>query len=273
MDNHSFNTDIACRYGIEEAILLQNIHYWIKKNKANDKNFYDEYYWSYSSVKAFEELFPYMSSKKIRNALRKLEENELILTSNYNKSQYDRTKWYTVTEKAIAELNNSICPKGKMEAPNKENENAPEGEPIPDINTDIKTDIKKHNVLFEKLWSKYPNKKGKGQVSDAKKKKLYDTGEKKLTRAIERYLKDYEKDKDWKKMQNGSTFFNSGYIDYLDENYVLKGTEKTKWKPVTFDDTEEEEELPEGVVVRPDGTRDWSGVKRDWSKIGGRTGG
>lgn len=24
---------------------------------------------------------------------------------------------------------------------------------------------------------------------------------------------------DWRKPQNGSTFFNSGYIDYLDSNY------------------------------------------------------
>ena len=39
-----------------------------------------------------------------------------------------------------------------------------------------------------------------------------------MTRAIERYKSDLAKE-DWRKPQNGSTFFNSGYVDYLDDNY------------------------------------------------------
>lgn len=74
--------------------------------------------------------------------------------------------------------------------------------------------------LFETLWKLYPNKKGKGKVSDSKKKELYKIGELELVRAIDRYKEELEKDKDWRKYQNGSTFFNSGYIDYLDANYV-----------------------------------------------------
>ena len=40
-----------------------------------------------------------------------------------------------------------------------------------------------------------------------------------MVRAIDRYKSDLEKDSDWRKPQNGSTFFNSGYVDYLDKNY------------------------------------------------------
>ena len=40
-----------------------------------------------------------------------------------------------------------------------------------------------------------------------------------MMRAIERYLYELEKDSDWRKPQNGSTFFNSGYVDYLDANH------------------------------------------------------
>lgn len=79
---------------------------------------------------------------------------------------------------------------------------------------------KEINTFFEQVWKLYPNKKGKGQVSDANKKALYEVGEEELSRAIERYIKELEKDKDWRKPQNGSTFFNSGYVDYLDNNYV-----------------------------------------------------
>ena len=72
--------------------------------------------------------------------------------------------------------------------------------------------------FFEYIWSKYPVKKGKGQVSDAKKKALFDIGAEELERAIKRYLDGLKKE-EWRKPQNGSTFFNSGYVDYLDSNY------------------------------------------------------
>lgn len=74
-------------------------------------------------------------------------------------------------------------------------------------------------ALFESLWKTYPNKKGKAQVSDKDKQKLLEIGLEEMTRAIERYKSELEKDKDWRKPQNGSTFFHSGYIDYLDANY------------------------------------------------------
>ena len=75
------------------------------------------------------------------------------------------------------------------------------------------------SALFENLWKMYPNKKGKGQVSDRDKLKLLEIGLEEMTRAIDRYKSELEKDKDWRKPQNGSTFFHSGYVDYLDANY------------------------------------------------------
>lgn len=74
------------------------------------------------------------------------------------------------------------------------------------------------NEFFESIWKLYPSKKGKGQISDSKKKVLYDIGYEEMSRTIERYKAGLAKD-EWRKPQNGSTFFNSGYIDYLDANY------------------------------------------------------
>ena len=75
------------------------------------------------------------------------------------------------------------------------------------------------DALFEKLWMRYPNKRGKGQISDANKRHLLDIGFERMARAIDRYKADLARDS-WRKPQNGSTFFHSGYIDYLDENYT-----------------------------------------------------
>lgn len=60
----------------------------------------------------------------------------------------------------------------------------------------------------------------KGQVSDSKRRALYKIGFEEISRAIDRYLTELQKDAAWRKPQNGSTFFNSGYVDYLDDNFV-----------------------------------------------------
>ena len=63
---HSFDVELAKEYGILEAILIQNIYFWIEKNKANKKHFYDGRYWTYNSKKAFSEMFPYASERQIK---------------------------------------------------------------------------------------------------------------------------------------------------------------------------------------------------------------
>ncbi len=90
-----------------------------------------------------------------------------------------------------------------------------------------KEKIKKKDIsdFFEDVWKLYPIKKGKGSVSDTQKKKLYSIGLEEMTRAIERYSQD-NKDTDKRYWKHGSTFFNSGYIDYLDKNYEDKPCEE-----------------------------------------------
>ena len=91
---------------------------------------------------------------------------------------------------------------------------------VTDTVTDKKQIMCDAAALFERLWKLYPCKKGKGQVSDNQKKRLLAIGEPALVKAIERYSSELQKDAGWRKPQNGSTFFNSGYVDYLDGNFV-----------------------------------------------------
>lgn len=102
-----------------------------------------------------------------------------------------------------------------------------------DLEKDINKDLNKKRIvqevhaLFESLWKVYPLKRGKGQVSNAAKKRLFDIGYGQMERAINRYKADLEKET-WRKPQNGSTFFNSGYVDYLDCNYPSESQQKEK---------------------------------------------
>lgn len=131
---HHFDTEIAEEYGINAAIILENMRFWIDKNAANGVNYHDGRYWTYNSVKAFEVLFPYMKPSTIKRTLQKMEEDGLILTGNYNKSAYDRTKWYALTDKANAIVGNdrSIGQKQQMEELESENGKVENDQPIPD---------------------------------------------------------------------------------------------------------------------------------------------
>ena len=142
---HSFHIEIAKEYGLLEAIIINNLFFWIEKNKANNVNYYDGTYWTYNSIKALNELFPYASERKISYALKHLEEEEIIKTGNYNKLAYDRTLWYAFTEKGI-----SILQKCCFHFTKSTNGFYKSDEPIPDINTDINTDNNNNSSSIEK---------------------------------------------------------------------------------------------------------------------------
>lgn len=73
--------------------------------------------------------------------------------------------------------------------------------------------------FYESIWDLYPLKKGKGKVSKTKKQVLQRIGYEQIKRCVERYVSDINFTGKQKYMMHGSTFFNSGYVDYLDENY------------------------------------------------------
>lgn len=151
---HTFNVGIAVEYGINEAIILNNLFFWVKKNEANGANFHDGRFWTYNSTKALAKLFPYFSTRQVRYALEKLKKEGLIMTGNYNKNGFDQTSWYALTDKGY-ELFGQVAPHltilsngddnfGKsngqdcqMDLPELANRSDNFGKPIPDINTDI----------------------------------------------------------------------------------------------------------------------------------------
>lgn len=72
-------------------------------------------------------------------------------------------------------------------------------------------------AFFEQAWKLYPRKEGRGSISEKQKKHLYSLGDE-FMRCIER-CKKHKQGNDRKFLKVGSTFFNSGYIDYLDKNF------------------------------------------------------
>ena len=177
--HHSFDIDLAEAYGILEAILLNHFQHWIKHNAANEKHYHDGRYWTFNTVKAFAELFPYASAKQIRTALNRLIDAGVLMTGNYNKTTYDRTLWYAFTDEGL-----TICPIRQMDVAKKKNGCAKKGKPIPNTITSTNTNTKQINnndqpakpsdhellIEFEDLWAPYPRKQGKAKALEAYKR-------------------------------------------------------------------------------------------------------
>ncbi|MTI53809.1 hypothetical protein [Geosporobacter ferrireducens] len=90
---------LAIVVGLNEAIVLQQINYWIRlKEKAQAKDCYkDGYYWVYNSYGDWRTQFPFWSTKTIQRTIRNLESlGILISTDRYNVKKYDKTKWYRI---------------------------------------------------------------------------------------------------------------------------------------------------------------------------------
>jgi hypothetical protein len=134
--NHSFDIGHAHVYGVVPAILINNFQFWIARNKANGENLRDGRTWTYNSVKAYQQQFPYLTVDQIRYAIDKLVEMGVLVVGNFNEARRDQTKWYAFKDENVFLSHLGIFPAHLGNLP------TPVGE-IPNslIKTDVNTDV------------------------------------------------------------------------------------------------------------------------------------
>ena len=99
------NKALARELGLNEALVMQQINYWIEINKRSGKNYHDGKYWTYNSIRAWQENdFDYMSVDTVKRTFTKLAKAGYLLVGNYNKDPRDKTKWYTINNDKLEEL-------------------------------------------------------------------------------------------------------------------------------------------------------------------------
>lgn len=126
---------VAERYGFEEAVFLDSVVYWYRTNRANNRNFRDGRWWTYNSIKAFEEIFPWWSGKQIRRIANSCREQGALIAGEYNEDRRDRSLWYTPGDELLAlygltETGKCTCPNGQMQSPKGADEAAQMGKCI-----------------------------------------------------------------------------------------------------------------------------------------------
>ena len=83
---------LAQEIGLNEAIMLQQMHYWLLKS-ANE---FTGVKWFYKTLEEWQTEFPFWSAMTIRRTLGSLEKQKIIKIGNFNKKKFDKTKWYTI---------------------------------------------------------------------------------------------------------------------------------------------------------------------------------
>ena len=108
---------------INEAIILQQLQYWLTRSKKT----YNNRKWIYNPVRDWQKQFPWLSKTAITNRLNSLEEKGIIITANLNKRRFDRTKWYSIDYDKLNSLIESVDePENELEIEEKPVDNSNE---------------------------------------------------------------------------------------------------------------------------------------------------
>lgn len=98
---------LAVKIGLNEAIVLQQVHYWVKQSgKPRDGRM-----WIYNTFEDWRRQFPFFSMSTLKRTIKSLETSGFLLTGSYNKQKTDRTKWYTID---LDMLNSPLCQNNTM---------------------------------------------------------------------------------------------------------------------------------------------------------------
>lgn len=145
-------TQLARHIGLNEAIVLQQVHYWIIQNERAERNYYEGSYWVYNSLTAWQEQFPFWTGRGVKKIIARLEEKGFLITGNFNKLQFDRTKWYRIDYVLLEQRVHSI---GNRVPHRLGTGGTMDGEPcsptIPETNTEINTETKSPYGEFQNV--------------------------------------------------------------------------------------------------------------------------
>lgn len=86
----------------DEALILQQLHYWLSRTNNVQS---DGYKWVYNSMADWLKQFPWVKSRaRLTRYFDDLEKRGLIITGNFNKAKFDKTKWYRIDYDALTDL-------------------------------------------------------------------------------------------------------------------------------------------------------------------------
>lgn len=88
------NPDLAYSIGLNEAIALQQVNYWLKETTSGLER--DGVRWIYNTTEQWLEQFPFWSESTLKRTFTRLKNLGVLKVEQLNKSQRDMTNYYTI---------------------------------------------------------------------------------------------------------------------------------------------------------------------------------
>lgn len=206
---------LAANIGVNEAVVLQQIHYWL----GISKHVIEERTWVYNTYEEWQKQFPFWSVSTIKRTIRSLEMMGLLLSNNWNQMKMDKTKWYSIDYEKVKELEESI-----LERPNKPiEENAPEEEVKNTKVTTVSSSVKEEipyaeiiNYLNERTGKNFkPGSTKTREMIHARYREGFILEE--FKRVIDLKTAEWKSDSAWNKFLRPETLFGTKFESYLNQ--------------------------------------------------------
>jgi hypothetical protein len=167
---------LAGMIGLNESIVLQQLHYWL----TDSKNIRDGFKWVYNTYEDWQKQFPFWSVSTIRRTITKLEKDKYIIVGNYNKLKIDNTKWYRI-EYSSLDMNRPSVQNEQTECSEWTDGEVNLNRPLPEITTETTT---KKDIYIQ--YAEYV------KMKESERKKLVEEYGEDLTKKMIQVLDNYK---------------------------------------------------------------------------------
>lgn len=100
---------LAKLIGLEEAIILQQLHYWLNNPKVQGRE-EDGQKWIFNTYQEWHENFPFWTADKIQRIFLNLEKAGLVISARLDAKKHDQTKFYRLNYDALCTFDDAILP-------------------------------------------------------------------------------------------------------------------------------------------------------------------
>ncbi|SDD21364.1 hypothetical protein [Halanaerobium congolense] len=102
----------AKEIGLKNAIFVQQIHFLTQTKQQNNDiyTYKNGHMWVYNTINEWHKnYFSFMSKSTLKRVIKNCEDDGYIIsTDEFNKSEYDKTKWYRINYEKISEIQKEI---------------------------------------------------------------------------------------------------------------------------------------------------------------------
>lgn len=116
------NPDLAYSIGLNEAIALQQVNYWLQETTSGLER--DGERWIYNTTEQWLEQFPFWSESTLKRTFTRLKTLGVLKIEQLNKSQRDMTNYYTINyaSKLLDDVKVSESKRSKCTSPSGQND-------------------------------------------------------------------------------------------------------------------------------------------------------